>query len=205
MFFFAKGEARHAFFYDEGSDTFHTFALVGHGKYDIGFGFTTVGDKDFAAGYVIMVAAEHCYRLLGSGVGACVGLGQGEAAHFAAFNQGHEVFLFLFFGAVGEERPGSQGYCCRKADIEAAVALADLFQHGDVADVVPAGAAVLFRETDAGETHVHHLVVQFPGEFFFLVPFGSPWRQLLLSEFLRHLLHHFLFFSKLKIHLYCLP
>ena len=59
MLSLAKGEAWHTLFQDKGGNPFQAFRFVCHGKYDIGFGFAAIGDKDFAAVKNIMVAIEN--------------------------------------------------------------------------------------------------------------------------------------------------
>ena len=127
VFFFAKGEARRAFFQDKRGNSSHASGLVGHRKYDIGFGFAGIGDENLAAVQHIVVAVQYCNRLLTGSIGAGVWLGQAECAHFFAFSQRLEIFLFLLFGAIGEDRPGAQRNRRRQGDPQTGVGFRNFF------------------------------------------------------------------------------
>ena len=127
MFFFAKGEARHAFFQDKRGNASHASGLVGHRKYDISFGFAGIGDEDLAAVQHIVVAVQYRNRLLSGCVRTCIRLGQAEGAHFFAFCQRLEIFLFLFFGAISKDRPGAQRNRSRQGDPQTGVGFRNFF------------------------------------------------------------------------------
>ena len=108
MFLLAKSKARHSLFQNKGGNAFNTLGFVSHGKNHIDFGFAAIGDEYFAAVDDVIVAVTNRDGLLGSGIGAGARLRQAERAHLGSFHKRDQIFLFLFFRAIGKNWPSAQ-------------------------------------------------------------------------------------------------
>ena len=118
---------------------------------DCGVGGATVGDPGFGAVENVFVAAEDGFGLEGGGVGAGLRFGEGVAADFFAARERFEKFLFLFGRAIAMDGMAverilyGEDYACGGATA------GDFFDDDGVGDVIEAGAAFGFGESDAGE------------------------------------------------------
>ena len=110
MFCFAKTETGHAFFQNKGGNSLYPFRFVSHGKYNVDFSRTRVGNENFAAVKNIVVASQNRHRLLRRCISPRIRFSQAERAKFFPFSQRYQVFAFLFFAAKIKNRHSTQRY-----------------------------------------------------------------------------------------------
>ena len=197
----ADGKARIVDIHDESGDALVAELLIGHCKDDIGFCAACAGDKDLGAvddvGAVLLLLGD---GLLSGGIGAGVGLGKAERAHFLTGDQGAEPLFLLLGSAILEDGPSAQG-CMRRKDTAGGTAEAGcLFNRDRVADRIAAGTAQLLGELDTQQAVFLELMYQIPRILLGCVGFCCNGLDLIHREFTAELLHHCLFFCQPKIH-----
>jgi hypothetical protein len=104
----AEREARRVLLDDERRRTAHTLLRRGQRHERVDIRLTSIGDEDLrAVQYVLVPVADggHADR---AGIASCRRLGQAESGQLLARCDLRQVLLFLFFGAVEQDREGSQ-------------------------------------------------------------------------------------------------
>ncbi len=171
-----RRQALHALFQDEAPD--HAVEL-GPDDEDVGDG--GVGNPHFVAGQDITAIGFFRAGLHAARIGAMVRFGQPEGADELTRGEARQIFHALFFRAIGIDRIHHQ----RRLDAErrpiTGIDMFDRARDQAVANVVDAGAAVLFGNGRAEEAEFTHFIEDFTVERFIAERFQHPRHQLVLG------------------------
>src|SRR5271168_362547 len=167
---------------------------------DGGVGGTAVGDPGFGAVEDVFVAVKDGFGLEGGGVGAGLRFGEGVAADFFAARVGLEEFLFLFRRAVAMDGIAIEGILDRENYAGGGAATGDFFDDDGVGDVIEAGAAFGFGESDAGEAEFGGFLERGAGEVTGFIEFFGERTDFRFGEVANGFLEERLFFGEVEVH-----
>ena len=199
LFFLADLEAGRAFFHDQRGDPFFALFRMRVDVDDGGIGGAAVGNPGFSAVEDVFVAAKDGFSLKGGGVGAGLGFGEGVAADFFAAREGEKEFLLLLGrpeamnGVAVERILDGENHAGRCA------AARDFFDGDAVSDVIEAGAAFGFGESNAGEAEFGGFGEKSAGEVTGFVEFLGERADFGPGEVANGFLQQRLFFGEGKI------
>ncbi len=158
-----------------------------------------VGNPHLGAGQPIAVGDLLGAGLHAAGIGAGVRLGQAEAADPLAGGELGQVFLALVLVAIGVDRVHHQRRLHRIHRAVAGIDPLDFARDEAVGDVARIGAAILFRQRDADQAELAHLVEDFAVGLFLEIGLGDARHQLVLRIGARGVADHALVFGELLI------
>ena len=162
-----------------------------------------VGDEALGAVDDILVAIQHRGGLDVGGVGAGVGLGEGEAGDPALGGAG-QVLLLLLGGAVLDDAGDGHGVYAHHLGGAGALA-GQLGDHQGLLHHAKTGAAVLLGHADAHEAHLTQLLQNGGLHTLIFIHLGGDGGQLFIGKLLGQGLDHFLSFRQLKSHVFLPP
>src|SRR5439155_24687431 len=134
-----------------------------------------------------------------AGIGAGIGLGQAEAADPLAGGEFGQIFLALGFVAIGIDRIHHQRRLHRIHRAVAGIDPLDLARDQAIGDIARVGTAIFFRQRDADQTELAHLVEDFAVGLFLEIGLDDARLQLVLRIGARGVADHALVFGELLV------
>ena len=158
-----------------------------------------IGNPHLGAGQPVTIGG-----LLGAGlhaawIGAGIRLGQAEAADPFAGGELGQVLLALGFVAIGIDRIHHQRRLHRIHRTIAGIDPLDLACDQAVGDIARIGAAIFFRQRDADQAELAHLVEDLTIGLLFEIGLGDARQQLVLRIGARCVADHALVFGELLV------
>ncbi len=158
-----------------------------------------VGNPHLAAGQSVAVGDFLGAGLHAVGIGAGIRLGQAEAADPLAGGELGQVFLALVLVAIGVDRVHHQRGLHRVHRAIAGIDALDLARHQAIGDVAGIGAAIFFRQRDADQAKLAHLVEDLAVGLLFEIGLDDARLQLVLRIGARGVADHALVFGELFV------
>ena len=196
----AHGEAGEAALHNEGGDPLGALALVGHGEHHEHVGHIAVGDEYLAAVHHIVVALQLRLRLSLGGVGAGVGLRQGERAHMVPGGQHGQVLRLLLGGAVGHNGVAAQTIVGRHDVTGGGALLAQLLDAQGTCQRVGTCAAVFLGHAHTHDAQLEQLLNVVAGVLAGTIRLRRDGLDLPLGELRHHLADQLMLTAQIEIH-----
>ena len=193
-------EPRHVALHNQGVDAAVSFFRVGLGDHEVRGCAVAVGDPILGAVQEVVVAHVHGGCALRSGVGSRFRFGEAKRPDFFPRGEGHEVLLFLGFGAEFLQAVTNQRVVDAHADAGGRVDFADFFHGQHVAHRVHARPSVFGVHHHAHEAQLAQLADFVGGEPLFVVAFNDAGLEDVLCKVSCGVTHCKLFFGEVEVH-----
>jgi hypothetical protein len=195
VFLLADGEAGCSLLNQEGGDALIALGEVGVRDDDEEVGFDRVGDPEFLAGEVVVIALVRRLAGEGKGVGAGAGLGERVGPH-PLRGQLREVLRLLRLGAPAQQRVVEEGVLDIDEHGHRGVDLGQFLNHQHGHEEGGGGPAEALGDLDAHEAQFEAGVDEIAGHLRLGVHLRNQRTDLLVGEALDRFLEEFLVFGE---------
>ena len=166
---------------------------------DSGIGDAAIGDPGFRAVDEVAVAFQDSFRFERGSIRAGLRFGERVAADFFATGEGNKKFFLLLFRAEAIDGVAKKRILDGESDASGSADAGNFLDDDGVADVVHAGAAIIFGQGDSGQTELGGLTESIAREAAGFVNFLGERFDLRFGEIADAFLQELLLFSEREI------